>query len=163
MKLVDVKARCDEIGECWIWNGPLLRHKHPIAKVKGVTYYAKRVVWSAFHRKPIPDGMCVVNKKACSEQHCCNPEHLMLATKLQVLQRVVDSGKLHTTKIRAKIASTKRAKSKLSDEAVMEIRYSDEAVSSLSAKHGISEAYGHMIRRGDSRKDYANPFAGLIG
>ncbi len=163
MTLNEIKARCEEVGECWIWQGGFLRGRFPIVKIANKSVYPKREAWKAANGKDIPAGNCVVNKKTCNDPHCCNPDHLTTATKRQVLQRTVSDGKLHTTKVRANIAMTKRAKSKLSDEAVQEIRYSDEPVSVLAAKHGISDTYGYMIRRGNSRKDYSNPFAGLIG
>lgn len=162
MTLEDIKARCEEVGECWIWQGTVLRKRFPVAKANNETLYPKRLAWAAHHGKPVPDGMCVVNRPAkCHDPLCCNPDHLAAVTKRQVLQQVVDDGKLHTTKTRAKIAAAKRAGSKLSDQAVHEIRFSDEPVAVLAARHGISETYGHMIRRGDSRKDYSSPFAGL--
>lgn len=162
MNLEDIKARCEEVGECWIWQGTLLHKRFPIAKVKNVCIYAKREAWSAHHGKPVPDGMCVVNRSTkCNDPLCCNPDHLTVATRLQVLQKVVADGKLHTNTIKAKIAVARRANSKLSDEAVAEIRFGDESVAVLAARHGISEAYGYMIRRGDSRKDYSSPWRGL--
>lgn len=161
MTLDDIKARCDEVGECWIWKGTFLRGRFPVFRAGPKTLYAKREAWVAHNGKPVPDGMCVVNKKACNDYKCCNPSHLTLATKKQVLQKVVADGKLHTTKIKAKIAKSKRAKSKLSDEAVAEIRYGDEPIPVLAARHGISEGYGYMIRRGDSRQDFSSPFQGL--
>lgn len=162
MNLDDIKARCEEVGECWIWQGTVLRKRFPIAKVKNATVYPKREAWAAHHGKPVPDGMCVVNRPVkCHDPLCCNPDHLTVATKRQVLQKVVADGKLHTPTIRAKIAVAKRAGSKLSDEAVQEIRFSDEPVAVLAARHGITETYGHMIRRGHSRKDYSSPWRGL--
>lgn len=161
VNLETIKARCIECGDCWVWASTLLRGQHPIMKSKGKSFYPKRVAWELHHGKKIPEGHCVVNKVHCANPHCCNPEHTHHLSRRRVLQMTVATGKMHTPLIKAKIAAAKRRESKLSDEAVLEFTHSDESVPVLAARHGISEAYGYMIRRGEFRKPLSSPFAGL--
>ena len=73
------------------------------------------------------------------------------------------TGKLNPPGFAAKIAAMKRAKSKLSDEAVAAIKAGTDHPKDAAAKHGCSVAYVYMLRRNLWRNDYrANPFSGLL-
>lgn len=91
MTLDDIKARTEEVGECWIWQKTLLRGKTPIMKVDGRSIYPRRAVWEVHHEKPIPDGMVVTHSKDCGDPCCCNPKHLVLVTRKAMFRRIVDS------------------------------------------------------------------------
>lgn len=156
-----IKKRTRIVGECWEWTSTLLRGQHPICKVKNKTVYPKRAAWEWKHQKAVPPKMCVVNIKTCGNDLCCNPDHLKIISKGDLLRRTISEGKLHTQLIREKIAEAKRANSKLTQEAAREFVLSDEPVPVLAKKHGISEAYGYMLRKGLFRRETANPFRGL--
>lgn len=163
--LENIKARCTEVGECWEWNLQMVqRGAIPIWSVGSKDkVYPRREAWKLHTGREVPEGCYITNFHTCANRKCCNPEHSGPKRREKVHQNTIKSGKLHTDAIRAKISATKRAKSKLSDEAAHEIRTSTEPVPVLAKKHGISEAYGYMIRRGEHRRDYAgNPFAGLM-
>lgn len=162
MTLDDIKARCEEIGECWIWQKTLLRGKVPVMKIAGKTVYPRRAVWQLHNGKEIPSSMVVTHRKSCGDPLCCNPDHLTLISRKALVQRTGAEGKFSTARIKAKIAATKRKKSKLSQEAVREIIASDDSIPTLAKKHGITEAYGYMIRRGLFRREIGSPFSGLM-
>jgi hypothetical protein len=61
----------------------------------------------------------------------------------------------------AKMAATKRSRSKLDDQKVAEIRASSESAMALSAIYGVAAGYITSIRAGNLWKNYASPFAGL--
>lgn len=164
--LENIKARCKEVGDCWEWqlqvnsrNGVPLWNLGKGKDKKKVS--PKREAWKIVKGMDVPDGRVITNSHSCGNQKCCNPDHLVCVTKAERLRRTVKTGKLHTPATAAKIAKTKRAKSKLSQEAVDEFLFSNEPVPVLAAKHGITEAYGYMLRRGEHRKSMSNPFAGL--
>lgn len=151
---------------CWSWNGSLLRGKTPILKFKNKTVYPKRAAWVLRNRCAVPKGMCIVNthdKSVCDDPMCINPAHTEPVTKGVVQRRTVATGMLHTQVARAKISATKSRASKLSDEAVADIRYGGDSAAQAAQKHGITEAYVHMLRKGQFRNPaIGNPFAGLF-
>lgn len=161
MTLDDIKKRCEEVGDCWIWQRTLLRGKTPIMKIDGKSVYPRRVTWQLHNGKDIPDTMVVTHRKTCGDPLCCNPDHLILISRKALVQRTGAEGKFSTARTKAKIAASKRKNSKLSQEAVREIIGSDESMPVLAKKHGISEAYGYMLRRGLFRREVGNPFSGL--
>jgi len=161
MNLNDIKARCEEVGDCWVWQKTLLRGKTPIMKTDGKSLYPRRLAWQLHNAKDIPSSMVVTHRKSCGDPLCCKPEHLTLMTRKALVQRTGAEGKFSTAGTKAKIAAAKRKNSKLSQEAVREFLGSDEPVPVLAKKHGISEAYGYMLRRGLFRKEVGNPFSGL--
>lgn len=156
----------DKDSGCWIWNGTLLRGKTPIMKFNNKSVYPKRAAWVLRNRRAVPKGMCIVNtddKNVCDDPMCINPAHTGPVTKGAIVVRTVATGMLHTPAVRAKIAATKSAASKLSDAAVQDIRSNREPAAQAAVTHGISEAYVHMLRRGRFRNPaIGNPFAGLF-
>ena len=60
------------------------------------------------------------------------------------------------------IAKGKRENSGYSDEVIDFVKLSEESHAEVSKVTGISESYVRAIRGNLWRKDYTNPFAGLI-
>lgn len=148
--------------ECWQWRGSLTNGKFPKLNIKGKQYYARRLAWMIHNGKEVPPDRRDVTD-TCGNHQCVNPRHLKAVTRRELLAPVVRRGCFNTHKFRASVALAKRASNRVSEEAVEEIRTSTEPVRVLAAKHGISKTYGHMIRRGDARRDWAgNPFVGLM-
>jgi hypothetical protein len=74
------------------------------------------------------------------------------------------AGRARPVPVRAKIAATKRRDSSLSDEAVAQIRASDESIRVLGERHNIDPTYAWSIRVQKQRIDYvANPYLQLQG
>lgn len=96
---------------------------------------------------------------------CGNPKCLRHQKAITVAQRnkaTAKAGKFGTAAARAKTAATRRKNSSLSDEAVREIRAHTGRVDEIAARHGISAAYAYMLRRNEFRREFGNPFAGLM-
>lgn len=164
MTLDDIKARCTECEECdtrWSWAATLVRGVSPVMKDKQKTILPRRVLWEMKHGKPVPNGLCVVT--TCRNPKCCNPGLLEAVSKAYVIKRTAATGVFSTLTFRAKVSAGKKKTSKLPDEAVADIRASEEPPQALADKHGISKAYVHMLRKNRFRKEYTdNPFQGLM-
>lgn len=149
-----IRTRCVEEGDCLIWPGAICT-RGPVATIKGVQHSLRRVAWESKHLKPFPDDRL-------ASPDCGNPRclaHVVATTWSKLNTRPTSL----SHRIRTALAC--RKDSKLSDEAVDEIRYSDERVVELAARHGISTAYAYMVRRGQCRVDYLNPYTrpGALG
>lgn len=164
MKLEDIKARCTYCEECdthWSWAATLVRGVSPVMKDKNKTVLPRRMLWEQKHGEPVPAGLCVVT--TCRNPKCCNPELLEAVSKAYVVKRTAETGAFSTLSFRAKVAQGKRKTSKLTDEAVAEIRASDEAPEIMAAKHDITTTYVRMLRNNRFRKEFTNnPFQGLM-
>lgn len=161
-RIADRCVRCPDCGKNWLWNGPQHRTNVPIIKYLNKVYYPKREVWKA-HHGDIPAGRCVIS--TCESWLCINPEKIALATKADVQRRTVESGLMHTPIALAKIAMTKRKNSRISDDAIEELRSSGEPAEQVAARLGCSKAYVNMLRKNQCRKVVdarLNPFAGLL-
>jgi hypothetical protein len=158
MTETEILKRTRECGECLEWTGAYVHNVAPVISIGNRKIYTKRRLLELAGKNI--EGLCVTNK--CGNTSCVNPKHLQIATKAHIIQRTAATGVFSSTAVRARVAAGKRKTSKLSQEAAFEIRNSNEPVPVLAAKHGISDAYGYMIRRGQFRKDYSNPFAGLM-
>ena len=154
----DILKRTTLCGDCMIWTGSFVHHTNPVLTMSNKKLYVKRVLMHLDERKI--EGKCVIS--TCGQQSCVNPDHLQIITRKALAIRTAATGYQSNLAIKAKIAATKRAKSNLSNDAVLEIRHSNEPVTALAARHGITDSYAYMIRRNQCRKDYQNPFSGLI-
>lgn len=145
-----IQERCDEEGDCLLWNGAACT-RGPVVTIAQVQYPLRRVVWEAKNGTPFPEGR--VTGVSCKNPMCL--EHVIAKTWSQHNSRPTSL----THRMRTALA--KRRGSKLSDAAVAEIRASGERKDVLAEQYGISKAYVYMILRGSNRKDYGGFFAGL--
>jgi hypothetical protein len=147
-----IRSRCVEEGDCLIWPGAA-NARGPVATHHQKQYSLRQIAWSQKNGKPFPSGR--VASTNCGRALCL--KHVTAKTWAQLNSRTP------TLAAKAQVAIGKRRGSKLSDAAVAEILTSEERVVDLAGRHGISTAYAYMIRRGQNRKNYASPFAGLFG
>ena len=149
--LVDkIRSRCVEEGDCLIWPGAV-NTRGPVATIGQKQFSLRKVAWEHEHGKAFPADR--VASPGCKDPRCL--AHVVAKTWKQLNSRKP------TIAHRAKISLGKCKGSKLDAAAVADIRFSEEPMSVLIERHSISKAYGYMIKRGDNRRDYASPFAGL--
>ncbi len=162
MNLEEIKANCDEEGECWIWNGAISSTGYPIAKVDGKCQLVRRVAYrlKIFAPKLLPRQPVIAK---CDNKKCVNPACLRASTTSKVSQIAGKAGKLSGLAKGAKIAAFRRATTaKITMEIANAIRTSDETGPVLAARHNIDKALVNRIKRGGAWKDYSNPFMGLM-
>ena len=149
-----IRARCREDGDCLIWTGAM-NERGPVVTVDRKQLSVRRVAWEERNGKPFPTGK--VASVDCEDKACI--EHIVPRTRSQLNAR---TNRRHSSIARAaKVSATKRQNSKLSDADVIEIRMTDRPMKEIAAEKGISTVYAYLIRRGDFRRDYSSPFAGL--
>ena len=161
VKMIRARVKdCPECGERWSWTGTVWASGVPVFRHKDKSTYPRRVLLEEKTGQPIPAGMLATT--TCENELCVNPKLLVLMTRKQLIERTHQRGRIVTMAMRIKISEAKRRQSKLSDEAVRDIRSSEEHRSVLMQRYGITEAYYYMLRKGLFRKEYSNPFAGLF-
>ncbi|WP_439587505.1 hypothetical protein [Hydrogenophaga sp.] len=161
MKLNDIKARCIEEGNCWMWQGPIGKTGYPITKLKGhqAPALVRRLVVELVGRPPAPRQPVIAT---CGDRRCCNPAHLELSSPSEVGKAAAKKGAFSSLTRRAKISAGVRASgTKLTEQQAEEIRASDKPLREISRQYGINRSGVRRIKTGETWADYRNPFAGL--
>jgi hypothetical protein len=152
-----ILARCVEVGQCLEWTGALNACGAMYISEKNKKLLVRRVMWEDKHG-PVPAGKMV----SCS---CRNPKcvlHLQAITVSQRNKRIAEAGWWSTPAFAAKVSHGRRKNSKLPDEGVAQLRAHVGNVAEKAEELGISESYAHMLRRGEFRKDFSNPFGAML-
>lgn len=147
-----LKARCIEDGDCLIWYTKDKGQDGPRVSIDGKRQYVRPLIYG----KAIPKGMVLTT--SCGNRLCL--AHVVARSQSWISRRTMASVAVNPA-YRAKMSAVKSKGSKLSDDAVRQIRASDRPAKVDAEEHGISAAYVNMIRNGQFRRDYSNPFAGL--
>jgi hypothetical protein len=131
---------------CWVWTANALPSGYGLIRVSredGIRV-AHRVSW-LLHRGPIPPGMRVCHR--CDNPPCVNPDHLFLGTPKDNTRDMLMKGR-HAY-------GRRLPQSKLTPEAVAEIRASPESSSSICRRYGVTDSTIRYVRRGDTWKETA--------
>lgn len=156
-----LRARSEEVGECWEWTGALQSARgSPVMRYERVAQPVRRVI-------AIELGMQVKGRMAtvrCCNSLCVNPEHVVVLTRKQLQQRTAKVTQLHANPTRCrKLAQTARRTAKLSEAQVAEIRALEGLTQrQIAGRYGITQATVSAIRRGVKWKDYSNPWLQLL-
>lgn len=157
--LEKIKSRCEEVADCWIWQGYTTQTGYPMAKIGGKVQLVRRVVCELDGRKPAPRQPVA---STCNEKRCCNPEHTFPSTIQAVAKAAAKRGAFSTLSRRAKIAATKRAAGKLTMDKATEIRLRTEPAHMLAPIYGVDKSLIVRVRAGKAWRDLSSsPFAGL--
>lgn len=162
VSLKDVRERCEEVGECWIWQRATDGLGYPIMKVDGAMRLVRRVVVQASGRVLQPRQPVGVR---CDDRLCVHPEHVYPSSVRAIAKKAAKQGAFSKPTRGAKIAKAKRAssKAKLTLEQAREIRASSDSGPVLALRYGVNKSLINRIRSGDAWRDYTgNPFAGLV-
>lgn len=159
-----IRLRCTECGDCWLWDGALCggyngSHRTPSMHFRGKTASVRRVVYELRHGG-IPEGKVISPR--CGQRLCVSPECLQALTVKQSKERAAKRGAFSNPGKNRRGAMTKRARSWITDEMVAQIRTANVASRKIAADTGVSLSHVKAIRRGQARRDYANPLGGLM-
>ncbi len=154
-----ILTRTKAEGECLLWTNKTAPGQSPRLYVAGERLYVRPLIWKEMKGFAPPADRRVTT--TCGNRLCVNPEHLTLASPATISKREGRKGTYSSPAKSRKIALQLRAKSGLTDEAVREIRYGSDPAQDLAARYSISKTYVNMIRRGEFRRDYSSPWAGL--
>lgn len=160
LNLMAILDRTEELADCILWTGATGASGHPIFKPYGgpCTLVRRAVfemsVGGLVRREPIDT--------TCGEKLCLNPSHMERSTTAKIAQKAASMGAWSGKARSAKIATTKRAKGKLTIEQAREIRMSTESGPVLAARHGVNKSLINGIKAGRNWKDYTSMFAGLM-
>ena len=154
-----LKERCEEVGDCWIWNG-YVSNKTPMVDVNGTMTPVRRL-FTRLLGKQVKRGTFF--GISCDTYLCVCPEHTVQRDRrahTANMGRKSATGPSNQAR-KMKITTQKRKAGKLDMEKAREIRAKEGTYRQIAEEYGISHALVGQIKRGRYWKDYSNPFAGL--
>lgn len=155
-----IRSRCEEVGECWEWQGALQKvSRTPVIRHSGNARCVRRVIAEG-------QGHNIVDKVVtykCGNKLCCNPDHLAVMTKTALQKR---TNKHHVRYMslsrRQRVAEAKRATAKLTPQQVEAIREDTRPQRAIAKAYGISQTTVSRIKRGEMWRNYTSPFIHLL-
>jgi hypothetical protein len=138
----DLKARCRCVDDCWIWQGYKDAHGRIRLRFERSVVTINTLI--RFLRTGKRDGKAIW-VSGCLTTDCCNPEHWQASNRSAITRKTMAVAQPLRV---LKITTTRRAQSRLTDEAIVDIQTSQESLKSLRERHGISYAQAQRIRTG---------------
>jgi len=167
LDLARIKAKCEEDGDCLIWNGRVHTNGAPSATewVDGEDRYVgvRRRAYEEYHGVTLAPTDLI---STCGHPACLAKKHLERITASERNRRrhanADVAARLRLSKSAAKVQQ--QLKGKLTPEQVAAIRNSEEGPYRIAKKLGVNGRVASRIKRGLSYREYAaNPFSGLLG
>lgn len=124
---------------CWLWGGALGPKGYGSFASGGRKWIVHRFSWF-LHRGEDPGTMCVLHR--CDNPPCVNPDHLFLGTKGENNRDRDAKGRGHDFR------GGKHPQSKLTDDAVRDIRTSCEPQVALAKRYGVDASTVSHARSG---------------
>lgn len=166
MNLEDIKSRCEEVGECWIWK-LCLQAGVPAIRIPRTIDPARPLVnvrrwWSIQQGKNVAGKLATTS---CRDPRCVNPDHIVLLTRKQLQQRAGETMmKNETTARRARRAAARigQGDTKIGPEIARQIRDSDRSSRDWAQELGCSPKTVWLARTNKTWRDLTSPFSGLM-
>lgn len=133
----------DKSGDCWLWTGSRMGEWHGQFRFRGRAFLAHRAAWTLYVGE-IPEGLLVCHK--CDVPNCVNPDHLFIGTHKDNMQDMIRKGRAYWPGCNNQPLGERNGQSKLTDDAVREIRASKETHSVLAKKYGVSGSLISMVQ-----------------
>ncbi|MDF3821965.1 hypothetical protein P3G55_18820 [Leptospira sp. 96542] len=125
-----------------------------------VTFYVRRLVYQLTHQDGSRRGVVELRRSwvvcSCETPGCVHPDHLVMCSPSE-RRKDVPKTLMH----REAIARGRRAKSRISDEAVAAMRADPRTDEAVAKEHGVHRSYVSSVRADKRRRDYRNPWEGL--
>lgn len=157
-----IRLRCVEEGECWIWQQATSTTGAPVINRGGSVKTVRRQMAEEMGM-PLTRSSVVSTK--CGDPLCCHPDHLKIISRSEQMKQVAQRTQYGANPARNRRISEvarKRPTTRLTPEIVRELRETRPKVRDAAAKYKVSTFAIASAMRGDTWKDYSNPFSQLM-
>lgn len=129
-----IRARCEVVGACWIWQGSKDRHGYGQKRINNLLVYTHRYMFEAVHG-PSPEGKHFA-LHSCDTPACCNPAHLSWGDRSR--NAIENRDRLRT-----------HAMQKLTRDEAHAIKYTETgSQAAIARRYGVSRVTVNHIRKG---------------
>jgi hypothetical protein len=161
-ELIDrIKRDVVEVGDCWEWQGCMQSGgtSTPTMRWNGRVNPVRRHLAEAM-QLPLKGRVVTC---ACRVVSCVNPDHVMAVPRSRLQRLIIKEAMYQGMQTRnARISLSARLRSKLTVAQALEIREAQGSQRLIAQQFGVSQATVSKIKRGETWKDYSNPFSGLL-
>jgi hypothetical protein len=152
LKLSDIEARCDVVGDCWLWKQGTNSEGVPQARTRGKSVLVRREVAFLSNKVQPPKGYFVVSE--CQDRLCVAPKCVRVLAPWEYVRWLNDTGRLNTPAQAAAKAASAARRSALTNEAAREVHDQIRAGADrgeVAESHGISRSWANRIAAGAGR------------
>lgn len=146
-----LRSVVDPINGCWLWTGARNTSGYGAVRVGQRTTSPHRAVFQLATDVPVPSTLDICHR--CDVRHCVNPDHLFVGTRADNMADCARKGRIRTPNL----AGDECPASKLTSEAVLEIRHSAEPARVLAARFGVSTSAVKIARAGKVWRSVGGP------
>lgn len=129
--------KVDKTDACWIWKGSKNQKNYGMFVYKGRVHMAHRVAYMEW-KGEIPDGRLVCH--TCDNPSCVNPDHLFVGSNQDNMDDMKAKGRQKS------LSGEENKNSKLTWDAVHDIRTSPLSVRQLMKKYEVSDMTVYAVR-----------------
>jgi hypothetical protein len=160
--LESIHARCEEVGDCWEWQGALSNGRPQLRSADQKVVSVRAYIAHTLQGQPARDDRYVTFK--CGNPQCVNPDHFATVTRATLQKMTAErTGYAAHPARRAKLSKAATARvGKVTPEQVANIRAMDGTMRGISRETGISFDVVRKIRNGVTYRQVGNPWAGLM-
>ena len=167
MTLDDIKARCDEVGDCWLWRDSMQGGMVPAMRLPGWFDPSRKLVsvrrWIAEQQGKPVKGFFATN--SCRDKRCVCPDHIQLLTRKNLQKRAgqtITKNQNPAAKVARVLAREQAGNIKIGMENAIAIRTGEKSAEQWAKELDCSVSAVFRAKRGEVWKDYSSPFAGLM-
>jgi hypothetical protein len=129
-----------EPEDCWNWTGHKTTQGYGRITADGKNWWVHRLAYESKYGPPPEWSPKAEIQHLCSNPSCCNPEHLVLGDRAENMRMAGVIGNLSRK-------GSCNGNSKLSEEAVRNIRITGETAKELAEKYNVDESHIRRIKR----------------
>jgi hypothetical protein len=152
--LESIRIRCVCDGKCWLVKTTPQPDGRIILSIDNRSVHARKWVYETTTGKKLQQRFATSAR--CGNDRCVSPACVVAISRSRLMRERAARGMQQAARISAGRGS------KVSLEAARDIRSSDEPGYVLAERYGITVGYANLIKRNKARKEYSNPFAGLM-
>ena len=152
--LEGIRLRCVCDGSCWLARTAPRDDGRIVMSINNRSVHARKWIYEATTGKKLPARLATSVK--CGNDRCISPACIVPITRSRLMRERAARGLAQAARISAGRGS------RVSVEAAREIRASSEPGYVLAERYGITVGYANLIKNNKARKEYSNPFAGLM-
>lgn len=144
----DIRANCEEIGECLLWKGAVDAYGYPRVRTHGKSQLLRPFIWREIRGNELRPGYRLSIR--CGNRLCLGEDCLVMRSYKVVAQLHGAKAKLDPLMVaRFREGAKNSGRSKLDAAKVAEIRASNGTDEEISQRYGICRSSAGKIRRGD--------------
>lgn len=148
LDLKKIFDRCEEEGDCLLWQQGVNSHGIPFAQHLGKITNVRRLVLSFAKGVELSGSLVAIVR--CGNKRCLNHEHILAMTRGSMVRRLAKAGMLDANSVcdRRRAASRTRPSNKINEQIAEQIRLDGGSQAQRALKFGVSQSLVAKIDRG---------------